>query len=108
MAALEIEHYPGMTERALSDYGSEAAIRFALSDWRIVHRASVYDMSSFNFLAKVQDINESAVRRYPREYAALAYVLEKSGYSVAREFPTRNSELEARMKAAGRAWLDGA
>ena len=38
MAALEIEHYPGMTERALSDYGSEAAIRFALSDWRIVHR----------------------------------------------------------------------
>ena len=38
MAALEIEHYPGMTERALSDYGSEAAIRFALTDWRIVHR----------------------------------------------------------------------
>ena len=38
MAALEIEHYPGMTERALSDYGSEAAIRFALSDWRIIHR----------------------------------------------------------------------
>ncbi|MFJ3698795.1 nuclear transport factor 2 family protein [Streptomyces sp. NPDC090052] len=77
-------------------------------DWRIVHRASVYDMSSFNFLAKVQDIDESAVRRYPREYAALAYVLEKSGYSVAREFPTRKSELETRMKAAGRAWLDGA
>jgi molybdopterin synthase catalytic subunit len=38
MAALEIEHYPGMTERALSDYGSEAATRFALTDWRIVHR----------------------------------------------------------------------
>jgi molybdopterin synthase catalytic subunit len=38
MAALEIEHYPGMTERALSDYGSEAATRFNLADWRIVHR----------------------------------------------------------------------
>ena len=38
MAALEIEHYPGMTERALSDYGTKAAIRFALTDWRIVHR----------------------------------------------------------------------
>ena len=28
--ALEIEHYPGMTERALTDHG--------LADWRIVHR----------------------------------------------------------------------
>lgn len=38
MAALEIEHYPGMTERALSAYGAEAAARFDLADWRIVHR----------------------------------------------------------------------
>lgn len=38
MAALEIEHYPGMTERALSDYGAQAARRFDLTDWRIVHR----------------------------------------------------------------------
>lgn len=38
MAALQIEHYPGMTERALSDYGTEAARRFQLSDWRILHR----------------------------------------------------------------------
>lgn len=38
MAALEIEHYPGMTERALSNYGRQAAERFALTDWRIVHR----------------------------------------------------------------------
>ncbi|NDZ80851.1 nuclear transport factor 2 family protein [Streptomyces sp. SID10853] len=74
-------------------------------DWRIVHRASVYDMSSFNFLAKVPDIDESAFRRHPRAYAALAYVLEKSGFPVDREFPTRGGELEAAMKAAGRAWL---
>lgn len=38
MAALEIEHYPGMTERALSDFGQAAAGRFGLIDWRIVHR----------------------------------------------------------------------
>lgn len=38
LAALEIEHYPGMTERALTDYGTEAAARFSLSGWRIVHR----------------------------------------------------------------------
>lgn len=38
LAALEIEHYPGMTERALSEFGQNAAARFGLSDWRIVHR----------------------------------------------------------------------
>lgn len=38
LQALEIEHYPGMTERALSDYGAEAARRFDLTDWRIIHR----------------------------------------------------------------------
>lgn len=38
MAALEIEHYPGMTERALAEYGAEAARRFDLIDWRIIHR----------------------------------------------------------------------
>ncbi|TJZ93384.1 molybdenum cofactor biosynthesis protein MoaE [Paracoccus gahaiensis] len=38
LAALEIEHYPGMTERALTDYGQAAAARFGLCDWRIVHR----------------------------------------------------------------------
>ncbi|MFC0200990.1 molybdenum cofactor biosynthesis protein MoaE [Paracoccus rhizosphaerae] len=38
MAALDIEHYPGMTERALTDFGAAAAARFDLSDWRIVHR----------------------------------------------------------------------
>ena len=38
LAALEIEHYPGMTERLLDDYGRAAAARFGLSDWRILHR----------------------------------------------------------------------
>lgn len=38
MTALEIEHYPGMTERALNDFGQEAARRFDLTDWRIIHR----------------------------------------------------------------------
>lgn len=37
-AALQIEHYPGMTERALSDYGISAARRFDLIDWLILHR----------------------------------------------------------------------
>lgn len=38
LVALEIEHYPGMTEKALTAFGQQAAQRFGLSDWRIVHR----------------------------------------------------------------------
>lgn len=38
LVALEIEHYPGMTEKALTAFGQQAAQRFELSDWRIVHR----------------------------------------------------------------------
>ena len=38
LVALEIEHYPGMTEKALAGFGAEAARRFDLSDWRILHR----------------------------------------------------------------------
>ena len=38
LVALEIEHYPGMTEKALLAHGRAAAERFALSDWLVIHR----------------------------------------------------------------------
>ncbi|WP_299913309.1 molybdenum cofactor biosynthesis protein MoaE [uncultured Paracoccus sp.] len=38
MQGLEIEHYPGMTEAALEEYGNEAARRFELDGWLIIHR----------------------------------------------------------------------
>ena len=38
LTALEIEHYPGMTERALSEHAQAAAERFGLTDVLIVHR----------------------------------------------------------------------
>ena len=75
--------------------------------WRISHRDSSYDLSYFNFLTKAPEIDEEAVRRFPREYAALAYLLESSGFPIVREFPTRDSALEAEIKAAGTAWLAG-
>jgi hypothetical protein len=74
--------------------------------WRISRRDSSYDMSYFNFLTKVQQIDEKAVSAFPREYAALAYLLEKSGFPVVGEFPTRDSALEAEIKATGTAWLN--
>lgn len=38
LVALDIEHYPAMTEKSLNRFGTEAALRFDLTDWRIVHR----------------------------------------------------------------------
>ena len=38
LTALEIEHYPGMTERALSEHAQAAAERFGLTDVLVVHR----------------------------------------------------------------------
>jgi molybdopterin synthase catalytic subunit len=35
---MEIEHYPGMTERALQKIAAEAQTRWALSDCLIIHR----------------------------------------------------------------------
>lgn len=38
LSAMEIEHYPGMTESALSDIEAEARRRWQLADALIIHR----------------------------------------------------------------------
>ncbi len=38
MLALEIEHYPGMTERAIAAMAQEAVTRWDLADCRVIHR----------------------------------------------------------------------
>lgn len=38
LVALDIEHYPGMTEKALRAHAEAAAARFGLSDVLVVHR----------------------------------------------------------------------
>ena len=38
LSAMEIEHYPGMTERALNAIEAEACRRWQLSDTLIIHR----------------------------------------------------------------------
>lgn len=38
LAAMEIEHYPGMTEKAIAAMMDQAAERFALSDALVIHR----------------------------------------------------------------------
>lgn len=38
LAAMEIEHYPGMTERAITAMMAEAAARWNLADALVIHR----------------------------------------------------------------------
>jgi molybdopterin synthase catalytic subunit len=38
LAAMEIEHYPGMTERAITAIAAEAAQRWSLADCLVIHR----------------------------------------------------------------------
>jgi len=45
VATLELEHYPEMAQRVLAELGEEAASRYGLSRWRIVHRFGVLGVS---------------------------------------------------------------
>lgn len=38
LTAMEIEHYPGMTEKAISDIAAQAVARWALADALVIHR----------------------------------------------------------------------
>jgi molybdopterin synthase catalytic subunit len=38
LSAMEIEHYPGMTERAIRTHADTAMARFALTDCTVIHR----------------------------------------------------------------------
>jgi len=38
MAAMEIEHYPGMTEKAIAGIAAQAVERWALADALVIHR----------------------------------------------------------------------
>ncbi|WP_391488060.1 nuclear transport factor 2 family protein [Leclercia tamurae] len=73
--------------------------------WRLFRRQSVYDMGTFTFPMGPVAIDQSIVAKYPREYAALAYLLEQSGFPLGRVFATRGSDLEATMKAEAKRWL---
>jgi hypothetical protein len=74
--------------------------------WRIVDRQAIYDVCTFTFPTGFVELDQRAVQKYPREYAALAYLLEKSGFPVNRVYPTKGSDLEKAIKAKGRAWLE--
>lgn len=41
VSALELQHYPGFTERSIFAFATQRAERHALADWRIIHRVGL-------------------------------------------------------------------
>jgi hypothetical protein len=75
--------------------------------WGLVHRTAVYDFSSFTFpLGPVANIDAAVVSRFPVEYAALAYLLELSGFPVGDTFAVKDSNDERQIKRRNASWLD--
>lgn len=74
--------------------------------WRILDRRCLYDSGTFTFPTGFVQIDTSALARYPREYAPLAYLLEASGYPIERTLATRGSDLERTLKQRASEWLD--
>ena len=73
--------------------------------WKILKRQSIYDMCAFEFPSGIVDVDRGKLDLHPPEYAALAYVVEASGFPIKRVFATRNSSQEADMRTAGEDWL---
>ena len=73
--------------------------------WKILDRHAIYDTATFTSPFGVVEVDQRTVQKYPREYAPLAYLLEKSGFSVNRIYPTKGSDLEKQIKAEAQAWL---
>ena len=73
--------------------------------WKLVNRQAIYDMSYFTFPMGLRELDQEVINRYPREYAALAYVLEKSGFPLKVKPITKGSDEEKALKAEAQAWL---
>jgi hypothetical protein len=75
--------------------------------WKVLRRQSIYDCGYFTFNSGMMDIDQAELQNCPREYAALAYLLAKSGFPVKRLFATKGSDLERRMKQDAQHWIEG-
>jgi SnoaL-like domain len=73
--------------------------------WGIARRDSVYDFSTFSLPYGPVDIDTALARSFPREYAALAYLLVHSGFTVDHVFATRGSDLERLIRGDAARWL---
>lgn len=99
-----------VTENTALGYGCTTHIRFLDrllkegSTWTIAERRSVYD-ASFIDRAPTDPLE---LGDFPREYAALAHVLTRSGIPVHGTYPVRGSDAELIIRTNNSNWLNQA
>jgi SnoaL-like domain len=78
--------------------------------WGLVLRETIFDKADFSPVEHGAQlaVDKSLLNQFPAEYAALAYLQEKAGYTVRRDMPHgwRGPEVEA-LYRRGEAWLAG-
>jgi hypothetical protein len=82
-----------------------AEVTFLVRVWRIARRDSVCHFSTFAFPYGSVDIDTAPAHSFPREHAALAYLLVHSGFTVDRVHATRGSDLERWIRVDAAQWL---
>ena len=70
MTALELEHYPGMTEKAVRDIAARAATRWNLIDLAVIHRFGRLDVGE-PIMAVA-----TAARHRAEAFAAAEYLMD--------------------------------
>lgn len=81
------------------------AIEMRNNVWRIASRKCLYDMCSFSAQFGAPEIDAAALAKFPREYAPLAYILEKSGFEISRISPTKGGGQEKAIKTSALSWI---
>lgn len=98
-----------VTENATQGFGCTTHIRFldrlvkGRTGWTIAERRSVYDASFIDRAPNGIDTDDP--ERFPKEYAALAHVLTRSGIPVHGTYPVRGSDAERAIRTNNDAWL---
>lgn len=107
VSRMTLEHYPGMTERALADICDEAARRWDLIDMRVVHRVGPLDPGDAIVLVAVAGAHRGEA------FAACEFIMDflktRAPFWKKEETPSGPRWVEARAsddEAAGR-WSGG-
>ncbi len=107
VSRMTLEHYPGMTERALEDICAQAAARWDLLDLRVVHRVGPLVPGDAIVLVAVSSAHRGEA------FAACEFVMDflktRAPFWKKEETPGGERWVEARAsddEAAGR-WVEG-
>ncbi len=106
VSRMTLEHYPGMTERALEDICAQAAARWAVLDMRVIHRVGPLEPGDAIVLVAVSSAHRGeafAACEFVMDYLKTRAPFWKKEFSPAGErwVEARSSDDEAAARWSG-------